>query len=112
MATVILSLLLANLVELEAIATTASAGFLFIFTVVNAACWKLAREVKANRVICSISVLASLAALITLLFHTYNTDVKTLFLIAGMVAFSLLFEAIYPRLVKRRMRLQQPEDAS
>ena len=106
MATVVLSLLLANLVELQAIATTASAGFLFIFTIVNAACWKLAREVKASRIVCSISILASLSALITLLIHTYGTDVKTLFLIAGMVLTSLLFEAIYPRLVKRRLRIQ------
>ena len=89
--TVVLSLLLANLVNLEAIATTASAGFLFIFTVVNAACWKLAREAKANRIICTVSFTLSLAALVTLLVHTYNTDIKTLFLITLAWLFSVCF---------------------
>ena len=57
--TVVLSLLLANLIDLEAIATTASAGFLLIFTVVNVACWKLAQQAKANRIICTISAILS-----------------------------------------------------
>ena len=102
--TVVLSLLLANLIDLEAIATTASAGFLLIFTVVNAACWKLAWQTNANPTICAISVILSMAALVTLLVHTYNTDVKTLYLITGMIVFSFLFEAIYPRLTNRPMR--------
>ena len=105
--TVVLSLLLANLVDLQAIATTASAGFLLIFTVVNAACWKLAREAQANRIVCTISALLSGAALVTLLIHTYNTDVKTLYLITGMVIFSLLFELIYPKISKRPLRCSE-----
>ena len=37
----------------------------------------------------------SVAALVTLLVHTENTDVKTLCLIIGMIVFILLFETIY-----------------
>ena len=105
--TTVLSLLLANLVELEAIATTASAGFLLIFTVVNSACWKLARDANASRIVCTVSSLLSLAALVTLMVHTYNTNVQTLYLIIGLVVFSLLFEAIYPRLMKRPMKCSE-----
>jgi amino acid transporter len=85
--TTVVSLLLANLIDREAIATTASAGFLLIFAVVNAACWKMAEQAQASRVVCAISWLLSSAALVTLLVHTYVTDFKTLLLILGMVAF-------------------------
>ena len=112
MATVVLSLLLANLVALQAIATTASAGFLLIFTIVNVACWKLAKKAQASRVICSISIFCSFAALVTLLVHTYNTDVKTLFLFAGMVVVSLIFETIYPKIAKRRLSLELEDDST
>ncbi|MEZ6145200.1 MAG: APC family permease [Planctomycetaceae bacterium] len=62
-----LSLLLANLVDLQAIAIMGSAGFLVIFAAVNAAAFRLSSTVKARRVITGLATLSCVAALAALL---------------------------------------------
>ena len=65
-----LSLLLANLVDLTAIAIVGSAGFLLIFAAVKAAAWKLADRIGARRFVAGAGIVACLSALAALLFHT------------------------------------------
>lgn len=102
------SLILANTVDLESIAMMASGGFLLIFTIVNAACFKLAKEVAANRIVCGISTLLSGAALVTLIVQAYRTDFLALTCMAGMIVAAIAFELVYPRLVGRPLRLSLP----
>ncbi len=105
--TTVLSLLLANLVDLEAIAIMGSAGFLTIFAAVNAAGFKLAKEAKANPLICAIGTLACLAALAALLYNTYEDSPHALWVFLSMIGAAMLFELVYPRLSGRRFRLRK-----
>ncbi|RCS49341.1 amino acid permease [Bremerella cremea] len=99
-----LSLLLVNLIDLQAIAILGSAGFLVIFAFVNMAAFRLANETQANRWIVALAAIACLAALAALLLNTYQTDPKALFVFGGLLVSATLFELIYPRFAKRQKR--------
>jgi len=103
--TTVLSLLVANLVDLEAIAIMGSAGFLVVFAVVNAAGFRLAGEIGAKRLVCALGAVACVAALVTLLVHTWHDDPRALAVFGSLVAAAIVFEAIYPRVSGRRMRI-------
>ena len=110
--TALLSLLLANLVDLTGIAIMGSAGFLIIFAVVNLSNLKLASITKANRAVAALGFFACVAALATLLYHTAELEQKgtqeqpsSLGIVIGMVLSAFLFELIYPRLSGRKLRI-------
>lgn len=107
--TTLLSLLLANLVDLQAIAIMGSAGFLVIFAAVNAACVKLADTADASRAICTLAAIACLAALGTLLYNMHKESPHALWAFLAMVGASLVFEIVYPRLSRRTIRLDVPD---
>ncbi|MCB9914462.1 MAG: amino acid permease [Planctomycetes bacterium] len=96
-----LSLLLVNLVELEAIAILGSAGFLLVFTAVNAAAFRLSAECGARRWVTGTATLASLAALVALTVHTALESPAALGVLGGMLGAAALFELVYPRLSGR-----------
>ena len=98
--TSILSFFLAITIPLTEIAIIASAGFLLIFAIVNISAFKLAKEIKANRLILFFSILCSLLALITLLFHTYSSNPKAVVVFMAFIVFSISFEWLYGRLVR------------
>ncbi|MCG6968440.1 MAG: APC family permease [Gammaproteobacteria bacterium] len=98
-----LSLFLANLVDLTAIAIMGSAGFLIIFAAVNAANVKLAAETGGNRIIASLGFLACLCALAVLIYHTSEDNAHALWIILVMVVVSFLFELVYPRISGRKL---------
>ncbi len=104
-ATTVLSLLLANLVDLHSIAIMGSAGFLVVFTAVNAAAFKLGPAARANRAITGIAALACMTALVMLLIKTYQADPHALWIFCAMAGGSVAFELIYPRLTGRKLRL-------
>ena len=103
--TALLSLLLANLVDLTGIAIMGSAGFLIIFAVVNLSNLKLASITKANRAVAALGFFACVAALATLLYHTAEEQPSSLGIVIGMVLSAFLFELIYPRLSGRKLRI-------
>jgi len=99
-----LSLLLANLVDLTGIAIMGSAGFLIIFAVVNLSNLKLAKVTGANRLIAGSGFFACIAALATLLNHTYKDNPESLAVVVGMVGSAFVFELVYPWLSGRPLR--------
>ena len=101
--TACLALLLANLVDLTAIAIIGSAGFLIIFSAVNAGALKIANTIQANRIICCIGLIACLVALIALFGHTYEDNPHALWVVLSMIGVSFLFELIYPRMTGRKL---------
>ena len=105
LATTTLALLLANLVDLHAIAIMGSAGFLVIFAAVNAAAFKLGKRIGANRMVTGFASLACVAAMVTLLVHTYEDDPRALWIFLAMIGASVAFELIFPRLTGRGLRL-------
>jgi amino acid transporter len=102
LATTVLSLLIANFVDLNAIAILGSAGFLLIFACVNAACFRLAPELGARRSIAGLATLACLAALVALLQHTYSETPSALWVFGGLIGGAFVFELGYRRMSGRR----------
>jgi hypothetical protein len=110
--TTAIALLIANLVDLQAIAALGSSGFLVIFGAVNAAAFRLAREAKARRVICGFATLACVASLVELLRQTHAHDPTALWIFVALIAGSLGFELTYPRLTGRTLRLEPKRRAT
>ena len=98
--TALLSLVLANTIDLTEIAIIGSAGFLLIFFIVNISAYKLAEKIKANKTILIISSLSTFLALVILLSHTYRSNPTAVLIFLGFILISLLFELIYGRYVR------------
>ncbi len=99
--TTLLSLLLANTIDLTEIAIIGSAGFLLIFFIVNISAYRLKEEIQANRYILMLSSLLAFLALGTLLFHTYSSNPHAVMIFMSFLIISGLFELIYGRYVRR-----------
>jgi len=95
MITTVLSLILANAIDLTEIAIIGSAGFLLIFTLINLSAFKLSKDIHASRTITLLSTLASFVSLLTLLIHTYEDAPKALWVFLSFIVFSILFEGVY-----------------
>ena len=95
--TTLLSLILANSIDLTEIAIIGSAGFLLIFLLVNISAYHLREEIKANRFILMLSSLLAFLALATLLFHTYTSNPHAVMIFMSFIIISVLFELIYGR---------------
>ncbi len=94
------SLLLANLIPIRSIAIISSASFLLVFTVVNAAAWRLFHEIGARRWVVVVATVASAVALVVLLWHSASTDLAALAVFTAFVALSVGGEFIYGRFVR------------
>lgn len=93
----ILTLLIANFVPLNAIATMGSAGFLLIFMAVNFSNVRLAKQTKSRTWISWLACLACAFALIVLCFETAENPVSRwhLAILAGMVGGAWAIEVLY-----------------
>jgi len=92
-----LALLVANLFNISSISMMGSAGFLVIFAVVNAANYKLYQKTESKRWISGLGIIASLAALGTLLWQRATTAPRELWVLLIMAALSFAVEFIYQR---------------
>lgn len=101
--TAFFSLILANSIDLTQIAIIGSASFLLIFFIVNIAAFKLYKQLGANKIIVLISCLISFVALATLLIHTFFTNKQSIIIFFVFIVISILFEAIYGRIVRKHM---------
>jgi amino acid transporter len=106
-----LALILANTVDLSAIAILASAGFLLIFGAVNLAAVVLSRRTGGGSMLPALGTAASWIALGVLLIHGYQQHPWTLGAFAGFVAVAVAFESIYPRIRERRLNLPARDTA-
>ncbi len=95
-----MSLLMANLIDLTRIAILGSAGFLFIFALVNLSAFKLYKKTGANRIVTLCAFAVSFLALSVLMFHTYQSDFGAVFVFVLFLLFSFLFEYLYGRLIR------------
>ena len=102
-----LALVVANVAPLEVIATMGSAGFLLLFLAVNLANVRLAGETGSRAWISALAALATLAALIILCVNVEENPATRnhLWILAGMIAVSLLIEGVYRGVTRRHLRL-------
>ena len=86
-----------NLVPLEAIVTMGSAGFLLIFTAVNIADVRLARETNSQVWLSALATLATAIALILLCIKVDENPATRnhLWILVGMIAASFTIEFAY-----------------
>ncbi len=94
------SLVLANVIPIESIAIISSASFLLVFTVVNVAAARLARDIGARPWLVRVAAGVSAVALAVLLWHSASTDLRALVVFGGFLAVSGLGELAYGRLVR------------
>ena len=100
------TLFVANIFDLTSISTMGSAGFLLIFTVVNAANVRQASHTKSRGWISVFGAAACLVALAALVWQTARTEPKKLWVLAAMVALAVMIEGAY-RLTKREIKLSK-----
>ena len=98
--TAIISLLIANTINLTEIAIIGSASFLLIFILVNASAFKLKKEIGGNRWVYFIAFLLCVAALITLLVHTYQNNFRAILVFISFIGISILFELTYGKKIR------------
>jgi amino acid transporter len=101
--TTLLSLVLANSIDLTEIAIIGSASFLLIFFIVNISAYTLRKEIDASSVMTILSSLLTMGALSTLMLHTYQSNPHAIILFGAFILISLLFELIYGRYVRGHM---------
>lgn len=98
--TAIISLLIANTINLTEIAIIGSASFLLIFILVNASAFKLKKEIGGNQWVYLIASLLCVAALITLLIHTYQNNFRAILVFISFIGISILFELTYGKKIR------------
>ncbi len=91
----LLSILMANFIDLTSIATIASIWFLFIFSFVNLSALKIYKTIKANFYITFFSSIISLLALLILLYKTYISNFFAIIIFIIFIFIAFLFEATY-----------------
>jgi amino acid transporter len=100
-----LSLLVANLINLQAIAMIASGGFLLVFAVTNAAAVRLAADTGGRAWISGLATVGCGAALATLLLETAQASPLALWAFITFVGFAVLFELTYGKLARGPLTL-------
>jgi hypothetical protein len=103
--TALASLLVANLFDLSSLSTMGSAGFLLIFASVNLANAKLAEKTKSKKIISYIGAGLCLGALSSLIWQTFITDPRHLFVLIGMVFLSLGIEGGFRIFTSRKLKI-------
>ena len=103
--TMVLSMLLANSVDLTEIAIIGSGSFLLIFFIVNIGAYRLSKQIRGNKIILLFASIVSGAALLTLLIHTYSSNTKAIVIFFSFILISLVFELTYGKWVRRGLSL-------
>lgn len=95
--TAVLTLLVANTLNLESISTAGSVGFLIVFAVVNWVGYRKREETGAVSLIPFVGCVLCIVALATLLVQQYQTARTGVIVAVGIVASCFLIELIYKR---------------
>lgn len=98
-----LTLLVANLFNLDNISIMGSAGFLILFAAVNAANYKLRKKTNSRGWVSLLGLVACFAALVALIWQTATTHPVNLVVLAALLAISFTIEAVYRRVTGRRL---------
>jgi amino acid transporter len=98
-----LVILCSNLLDLGGIAMLGSAAFLLVYCAVSIAHLRLWRETGARRWIVWCAIACCSGAFIVLAYYEAGHEPLTLAILAGVVAFSFLFEWGYRRSTRRRL---------
>ncbi len=99
--TAVLTLLIANTLNLESISTAGSVGFLVIFAMVNFVGIKLAKQVQINKIIPTIGFILCITATVVLIIQQYSTNKTAVIIALGILATCFLIEFFYKKNERR-----------
>ncbi len=93
----ILVIIIANFLDLHALAATASSGFILVFLMVNIANAKLAKETGSKRWICILGALVCFSALAILLIQIARNPAQRyeLWFIGALIVFPFLYQSVF-----------------
>ena len=95
--TAVMTLLIANTLNLESISTAGSVGFLLIFAVVNLVGYKLSKDINGNKIIPLIGFFLSFSATIVLIIQQYSSNRTGVLIAIGIIVFCFIIEYIYKK---------------
>jgi hypothetical protein len=98
--TALISLVIANSIDLTEIAIIGSASFLLVFALVNASAFYLREKIGGRPWVYLAAFLLCFLALLILLIHTYESNTSAILVFVSFIGVSILFELIYGRLVR------------
>jgi amino acid transporter len=101
--TACLTLIVANLFDIESISMMGSAGFLIVFAAVNIVNVVQCKRTKSAWPLSAVGAAACVAALGVLLWIGASENPASLWVLVGMVALSVSIEALYRKLSGRRL---------
>ena len=101
----VISLLMANLLDLTSISTMDSAGFLVIFAAVNVANVVLYKQTGGRRWLSIFGTIVCLVAIGGLVWKTAQTAPAKIWVLVVMVGGSMVIELVYRRVTGRHIRL-------
>ena len=94
----ILTLLIANLLNLESISTAGSAGFLLIFAMVNYTAFKYSKLLNSKRYWHLAGFLLCIAAFIILLIQQFNSNMEGVVVVILIIITCFMFEFMYKKI--------------
>lgn len=97
MITAVLTLLVANTLNIESISTAGSVGFLLIFAIVNYVGFKLSKDIKGNKSIPFIGFILCSLALVILIAQQYVSNLRGVIVALSIVLTCLIGEIIYKK---------------
>ncbi len=93
----ILALVLANTVNLESISTSGSAGFLFIFGMVNIVGYKKALKIHGNKIVSLLGAVLCFAAFTILVFQQSQKNLTGILIALGLFLVCFAVEYIFKK---------------
>jgi amino acid transporter len=106
-----LTLVVANLFNIESISMMGSAGFLIVFAAVNITNVIQCRRTRSAWPVSATGAVACVAALSALIWIRAAESPATLWVLGGMLVLSVSVEALYRGLTGRRIRPHLPEQS-
>lgn len=107
------TLLVGNLIDLSAISTMASSGFLLIFAAVNAANIKLARQTGSSVILSGLALTLCVGALIAICIQVWSTPATRnhLWILAAMIGLAFAIEFGFKTIARPQPATSAPENA-
>lgn len=96
--TVVLTLLIANFINLEDISTSGSAGFLLIFAVVNYTAFVKAKTLNASKVITLLGAILCAVAFVVLIIQQFTENRTGVLISLGLITSCFLGEFLFKKM--------------
>ena len=102
MITAVVTLIVANTLNLESISIAGSVGFLLIFAIVNFIGYKLSSKIGGNRIIPLLGFVLCSVALVVLVIQQYSSNKLGVIVAISIVTFCFIMEYIYKKIEKNK----------